>query len=70
MIGLGKLVGLNVMLISMLFKVMLDEFCLIMIDLKMLELLVYDNIFYLLILVVIDMKEVFNVLCWCVVEME
>lgn len=69
-IGLGKLVGVNVMILSMLYKVFLEDVCFIMIDLKMLEFFVYEGIFYLLVEVVIDMKDVFNVLCWCVGEME
>lgn len=70
MIGFGKLVGVNVMIFSMLYKVQLEDVCFIMIDLKMLEFLVYEGILYLLIEVVIDMKDVVNVLCWSVNEME
>lgn len=69
-IGFGKFVGVNVMILSMFYKVQLEDVCFIMIDLKMLELLVYEGILYLLMEVVIDMKDVVNVLCWCVNEME
>lgn len=69
-IGLGKFVGVNVMILSLLYKSMFEDVCMIMIDFKMLELLVYEGIFYLFVEVVIDMKEVVNVLCWCVGEME
>ncbi|WP_305047294.1 DNA translocase FtsK [Ketobacter nezhaii] len=68
--GSGKSVGLNAMLISMLFKATPDELRLIMIDPKMLELSVYDNIPHLLTPVVTDMKEASNALRWCVAEME
>lgn len=68
--GSGKSVGLNAMLISMLFKATPEELRLIMIDPKMLELSVYDNIPHLLTPVVTDMKEASNALRWCVAEME
>lgn len=68
--GSGKSVGLNAMLISMLFKATPDDLRLIMIDPKMLELSVYDNIPHLLTPVVTDMKEASNALRWCVAEME
>ena len=68
--GSGKSVGLNAMLLSMLFKATPDELRLIMIDPKMLELSVYDNIPHLLTPVVTDMKEASNALRWCVAEME
>jgi S-DNA-T family DNA segregation ATPase FtsK/SpoIIIE len=58
------------MLLSMLFKATPDELRLIMIDPKMLELSVYDNIPHLLTPVVTDMKEASNALRWCVAEME
>lgn len=70
MIGLGKLVVINIMILLLLYKLLLDECCLIMIDFKMLELLVYDGIFYLLLFVVIDFKKVVVVLKWVVGEME
>lgn len=68
--GSGKSVGLNAMLISMLIKATPDELRLIMIDPKMLELSVYDDIPHLLSPVVTDMKEAANALRWCVAEME
>lgn len=68
--GSGKSVGLNAMLLSMLFKSTPTELRLIMIDPKMLELSVYDGIPHLLTPVVTDMKEAANSLRWCVGEME
>ena len=68
--GSGKSVGLNAMLISTLFKATPAEVRLIMIDPKMLELSVYDDIPHLLTPVVTDMKEAANALRWCVAEME
>jgi S-DNA-T family DNA segregation ATPase FtsK/SpoIIIE len=68
--GAGKSVGLNAMLLSMLFKAGPDEVRFIMIDPKMLELSVYDGIPHLLTPVVTDMKEAANALRWCVAEME
>lgn len=68
--GSGKSVGLNAMLISMLFKATPDQLRMIMIDPKMLELSVYDDIPHLLSPVVTDMKEAANALRWCVAEME
>jgi S-DNA-T family DNA segregation ATPase FtsK/SpoIIIE len=68
--GSGKSVGLNAMLISMLIKATPDQLRLIMIDPKMLELSVYDDIPHLLAPVVTDMKEAANALRWCVAEME
>ncbi len=68
--GAGKSVGLNAMLLSILFKATPDEVRLIMIDPKMLELSVYDEIPHLLAPVVTDMKEAANALKWCVAEME
>lgn len=68
--GSGKSVGLNSMLLSMLFKAKPAELRLIMIDPKMLELSVYDGIPHLLTPVVTDMKEAANALRWCVAEME
>ncbi len=68
--GSGKSVGLNVMLASMLFKATPAELRMIMIDPKMLELSIYDDIPHLLAPVVTDMKEAANALRWCVAEME
>ncbi len=68
--GAGKSVGLNAMLLSMLFKAGPEEVRFIMIDPKMLELSVYDGIPHLLTPVVTDMKEAANALRWCVAEME
>lgn len=68
--GSGKSVGINGMLLSMLFKASPDEVRLIMIDPKMLELSIYDGIPHLLAPVVTDMKEAANSLRWCVAEME
>ena len=68
--GSGKSVGINAMLLSMLFKSNPDEVRLIMIDPKMLELSIYDGIPHLLAPVVTDMKEAANALRWCVSEME
>ncbi len=68
--GSGKSVGVNAMLLSMLFKSGPDEVRLIMIDPKMLELSIYDGIPHLLSPVVTDMKEAANALRWCVAEME
>lgn len=68
--GSGKSVGVNAMLISMLYKATPKELRLIMIDPKMLELSVYDDIPHLLTPVVTDMKEAANALRWCVAEME
>lgn len=68
--GSGKSVGINAMILSLLFKASPDEVRLIMIDPKMLELSVYDNIPHLLTPVVTDMKEAASALRWCVAEME
>lgn len=68
--GSGKSVGLNAMILSMLLKATPDQLRLIMIDPKMLELSVYDDIPHLLTPVVTDMKEAANALRWCVGEME
>jgi S-DNA-T family DNA segregation ATPase FtsK/SpoIIIE len=68
--GSGKSVGINVMLLSLLFKVTPDEVRLILIDPKMLELSIYEGIPHLLTPVVTDMKDAANVLNWCVFEME
>ncbi len=68
--GAGKSVGLNAMLLSILYKATPEEVRLILIDPKMLELSVYDNIPHLLTPVVTDMKDASNSLRWCVAEME
>ena len=68
--GSGKSVGVNAMLLSMLFKADPEEVRMIMIDPKMLELSVYDGIPHLLTPVVTDMKEASGALRWCVMEME
>ena len=68
--GSGKSVGVNSMLISMLYKSSPDDVRLIMVDPKMLELSVYDGIPHLLTPVITDMKEAANGLRWCVGEME
>jgi S-DNA-T family DNA segregation ATPase FtsK/SpoIIIE len=68
--GSGKSVGVNVMIISLLYKSGPEDVRLIMIDPKMLELSVYEGIPHLLCEVVTDMKEASNALRWCVGEME
>lgn len=68
--GSGKSVGLNAMILSLLFKASPDEVRLIMVDPKMLELAIYEGIPHLLTPVVTDMKEAANALRWCVGEME
>ena len=68
--GSGKSVGINAMLLSLLFKSTPDEVRLIMVDPKMLELSVYDGIPHLLTPVVTDMKDAARALRWCVMEME
>ena len=68
--GSGKSVGVNAMIVSLLYKSRPDEVKLIMIDPKMLELSVYDDIPHLLTPVVTDMKEAAHSLRWCVGEME
>ena len=68
--GSGKSVGVNAMLISILMKSRPQDVRMILIDPKMLELSVYDNIPHLLAPVVTDMKEAANALRWCVAEME
>ncbi len=68
--GSGKSVGLNAMLLSILYKATPEQVRLIMIDPKMLELAVYDDIPHLLTPVVTDMKDAANALRWCVGEME
>ncbi len=68
--GSGKSVGVNSMLISMLYKSGPEDVRLILVDPKMLELSVYDGIPHLLTPVITDMKEAANGLRWCVAEME
>jgi DNA segregation ATPase FtsK/SpoIIIE, S-DNA-T family len=68
--GSGKSVGINAMVLSLLYKAKPEEVRLIMIDPKMLELSVYEGIPHLLAPVVTDMKEAANALRWCVAEME
>jgi S-DNA-T family DNA segregation ATPase FtsK/SpoIIIE len=68
--GSGKSVAINAMILSMLFKSTADELRLILIDPKMLELSVYQDIPHLLTPVVTDMKDAANALRWCVAEME
>ncbi len=68
--GSGKSVGINAMLLSLLFKASPEEVKLILIDPKMLELSVYDGIPHLLTPVITDMKDAASGLRWCVGEME
>ncbi|WP_459704132.1 DNA translocase FtsK [Stutzerimonas marianensis] len=68
--GSGKSVGVNAMILSILFKSTPDDARLIMIDPKMLELSIYEGIPHLLCPVVTDMKEAANALRWSVAEME
>lgn len=68
--GSGKSVGVNCMLISLLYKSSPDDVRLILVDPKMLELSVYDGIPHLLTPVITDMKDAANGLRWCVAEME
>ncbi|WP_437723266.1 DNA translocase FtsK 4TM domain-containing protein [Sorangium sp. So ce861] len=68
--GAGKSVGLNVMLVSLLFRKTPDELRLLMIDPKVVELAPFDRIPHLLLPVVTDMKQAANALKWAVDEME
>ena len=68
--GSGKSVGLNAMLLSLLFKSDPEEVRLILVDPKMLELAVYDGIPHLLSPVITDMTDASNGLRWCVAEMD
>ncbi len=68
--GSGKSVGVNAMILSMLYKAQSEDVRFIMIDPKMLELSVYEGIPHLLTEVVTDMKDAANALRWCVNEME
>lgn len=68
--GSGKSVGVNAMLMGLLYKSTPAEVRMILVDPKMLELSVYEGIPHLLTPVVTDMKEAANALRWCVAEME
>ncbi len=68
--GTGKSVGLNTMIVSLLFKAAPDEVKFIMVDPKRIELSVYDGIPHLISPVVTDMKKATNALLWAVGEME
>lgn len=68
--GSGKSVGVNAMILSMLYKAQPEDVRFIMIDPKMLELSVYEGVPHLLTEVVTDMKDAANALRWCVNEME
>jgi len=68
--GSGKSVGVNAMLISLLYKSTPEEVKLILIDPKMLELSIYEDVPHLLTPVVTDMKDASNALRWAVGEME
>jgi len=68
--GSGKSVGVNAMLLSLLYKATPEELRLMLVDPKMLELSIYDGIPHLLTPVITDMKEAAGGLRWCVAEME
>jgi S-DNA-T family DNA segregation ATPase FtsK/SpoIIIE len=68
--GAGKSVGINAMILSLLYKAEARDVRLILIDPKMLEMSVYEGIPHLLAPVVTDMKQAANALNWCVAEME
>lgn len=68
--GSGKSVGINAMLLSLLYKSTPKDVRLILVDPKMLELSVYEGIPHLLTPVITDMKDAANGLRWCVGEME
>ncbi|MCL2022443.1 MAG: DNA translocase FtsK 4TM domain-containing protein [Betaproteobacteria bacterium] len=68
--GSGKSVGVNAMLLSLLYKSSPEDVRLILIDPKMLELSIYEGIPHLLTPVVTDMRQAANALNWCVAEME
>nr|WP_312529606.1 DNA translocase FtsK 4TM domain-containing protein [Comamonas sp.] len=68
--GSGKSVGINAMILSLLYKAEAKDVRLMMIDPKMLEMSVYEGIPHLLCPVVTDMKQAANGLNWCVAEME
>ena len=68
--GSGKSVGINAMILSLLYKSEPEDVRLILVDPKMLELSIYEGIPHLLAPVVTDMKQAANALNWCVAEME
>lgn len=68
--GSGKSVGVNAMILSMLYKAEPESVRLILVDPKMLELSIYEGIPHLLAPVVTDMRQAANALTWCVTEME
>ena len=68
--GAGKSVGINAMILSLLYKAEASDVRLLMIDPKMLEMSVYEGIPHLLAPVVTDMRQAANALSWCVAEME
>ncbi|HRP23256.1 MAG TPA: DNA translocase FtsK 4TM domain-containing protein [Thauera sp.] len=68
--GSGKSVGINAMILSLLYKSEPERVRLIMVDPKMLELSIYEGIPHLLAPVVTDMKHAANALNWCVAEMD
>ena len=68
--GSGKSVGINAMILSLVYKAPPTQVRLILIDPKMLELSVYEGIPHLLAPVVTDMRQAANALTWCVAEME
>jgi S-DNA-T family DNA segregation ATPase FtsK/SpoIIIE len=68
--GAGKSVGINAMILSLLYKAEARDVRLILIDPKMLEMSAYEGIPHLLAPVVTDMKQAANALNWCVAEME
>ena len=68
--GSGKSVGINAMILSLLYKSTPEQVRLILVDPKMLELSIYEGIPHLLAPVVVDMKQAANALSWCVAEME
>lgn len=68
--GSGKSVAVNAMILSLLYKSTPEQVRMIMVDPKMLELSIYEDIPHLLTPVVTDMKEAANALRWCVAEME
>jgi S-DNA-T family DNA segregation ATPase FtsK/SpoIIIE len=68
--GSGKSVGINAMILSLLYKAEARDVRLLMIDPKMLEMSIYEGIPHLLCPVVTDMKQAANGLNWCVMEME
>ena len=68
--GSGKSVGINAMILSLLYKSEPDKVRLILVDPKMLEQSIYEGLPHLLAPVVVDMKQAANALNWCVAEME